>query len=82
LKKQLSANKKVAAPETLKGWQEIAAFLGEPISVVHRWAAEGMPVHREGRFVSTSADEPIDGLDKNLANRFMSRQITPTCRLS
>jgi hypothetical protein len=57
LKKQLSANKKVAAPETLKGWQEIAAFLGEPISVVHRWAAEGMPVHREGRFVSTSADE-------------------------
>jgi hypothetical protein len=57
LKKQNSANKKSAAPATLKGWQEIATFLGEPVSVVHRWAAEGMPVHREGRFVSTSTEE-------------------------
>jgi phage terminase Nu1 subunit (DNA packaging protein) len=44
-------------PETLKGWQQIAAFLGEPVSVVQRWASEGMPVHKEGRFVSTSVDE-------------------------
>jgi len=41
----------------LKGWQEIAAFLGEPVSVVHRWAAEGMPLRREGRFVSTTPEE-------------------------
>jgi hypothetical protein len=27
-------------PETLKGWQQIAAFLGEPASVVQRWASE------------------------------------------
>jgi hypothetical protein len=53
LKKQFSANKK-QAPITLKGWQQIAGFLGEPVSVVHRWATEGMPVHREGRFVTTS----------------------------
>ena len=57
MKKQGSADKKPAAAVTLKGWQEIAAFLGEPVSVVHRWAAEGMPVHREGRFVSTSTEE-------------------------
>ena len=57
MKKQVSADKKPAAAVTLKGWQEIAAFLGEPVSVVHRWAAEGMPVHREGRFVSTSTEE-------------------------
>ena len=44
-------------PEILKGWQQIAAFLGEPTSVVQRWAAEGMPVRREGRFVSTTAEE-------------------------
>src|ERR1700738_3003452 len=44
-------------PETLKGWQQIASFLGEPVSVVQRWASEGMPVHREGRFVSTSTEE-------------------------
>lgn len=44
-------------PATLKGWQQIAAFLGEPISVVQRWAAEGMPVKHEGRFVSTTPDQ-------------------------
>ncbi|HWO39986.1 MAG TPA: hypothetical protein VNO32_65300, partial [Candidatus Acidoferrum sp.] len=43
--------------ETLKGWQQIAASLGEPVSVVQRGASEGMPVHREGRFVSTSPEE-------------------------
>lgn len=44
-------------PTTLKGWQQIAHFLGEPASVVQRWAAEGMPVRRQGRFVSTTPDE-------------------------
>src|ERR1035438_7729917 len=43
--------------ETLKGWKQIAEFLGEPVSVVQRWASEGMPVHREGRFVATSPEE-------------------------
>jgi hypothetical protein len=46
-----------AQADSLKGWQQIAAFLGEPVSVVQRWAAEGMPVRREGRFVSTSPEE-------------------------
>jgi len=44
-------------PEKLKGWQQIASFLGEPVSVVQRWANEGMPVHRQGRFICTTADE-------------------------
>jgi hypothetical protein len=44
-------------PETLKGWKQISEFLGEPVSVVKRWAAEGMPLHREGQFVATSSDE-------------------------
>jgi hypothetical protein len=48
---------KKEAPETLKGWQQIADFLGEPQSVVQRWANEGMPVRKEGRFISTSPDE-------------------------
>jgi len=48
---------KKEAPVTLKGWQQIADFLGEPQSVVQRWANEGMPVRKEGRFVSTSPDE-------------------------
>jgi hypothetical protein len=41
----------------LKGWQQIAAFLGEPASVVQRWAAEGMPVRKQGRYVETTPEE-------------------------
>jgi hypothetical protein len=44
-------------PETLKGWQQIAAFLGQPTSVVQRWASEGMPVRRQRRFVSNTPEE-------------------------
>ena len=44
-------------PKTLKGWQQIAAFLGEPTSVVQRWASDGMPVRRQGRYVETTPDE-------------------------
>ena len=34
----------------LKGWTAIASFLGIPVATAHRWASEGMPVRREGRF--------------------------------
>src|SRR5579864_732841 len=44
-------------PKTLKGWQQIAAFLGEPTCVVHRWASYGMPVRKQGRYVETTPDE-------------------------
>ena len=46
-----------ALPQALKGWQQIAAFLGQPASVVQRWASEGMPLRRQGRFVTTTQDE-------------------------
>src|ERR1700723_4706636 len=55
--KQGEKPKSQPQPETLKGWKQISEFLGEPVSVVKRWAAEGMPLHREGQFVSTSSDE-------------------------
>ncbi|HZQ93403.1 MAG TPA: hypothetical protein VFA67_00240 [Candidatus Sulfotelmatobacter sp.] len=53
------ARKREPAPAAgeLKGWQQISTFLGEPASVVQRWAAEGMPVRRQGRYVTTTADE-------------------------
>jgi hypothetical protein len=41
----------------LKGWQHIAEFLGQPISVAQRWARTGMPVRREGRFVAASPEQ-------------------------
>lgn len=44
-------------PQKLKGWKQIAEFLGEPTSVIQRWAAEGMPVEKEGRFVTTSPEQ-------------------------
>ena len=49
---------------TLKGWKQIAEFLGEPTSVVQRWAATGMPVRREGQFVSTTVKELNEWLGK------------------
>lgn len=38
------------ADGTLKGWTAIARYLGIPVGTAHRWASEGMPVQREGRF--------------------------------
>jgi len=51
-------------PDLLKGWRQIAAFLGEPSSVVQRWAVDGMPVRREGRFVTTTAKELNDWMGR------------------
>ena len=42
--------------ESLKGWQQIAAFLGQP-SVAQRWEKSGMPVTHEGRRVQASPEE-------------------------
>lgn len=38
------------AAGALKGWTAIARYLGIPVATAHRWASEGMPVRREGRF--------------------------------
>jgi len=43
-------------PISLKGWQEIAGFLGQPTFVAQRWAKTGMPVTREGRFVTATPE--------------------------
>jgi hypothetical protein len=55
--KRSKTGKKPSHPETLKGWKEIAEFLGEPISVVKRWKSEGMPVAEQGRFVASSPEQ-------------------------
>jgi hypothetical protein len=54
------ATKRAAAkdsPQLLTGWQQIAAFLGHPAAVVQRWASQGMPLRRQGRFVETTPAE-------------------------
>ena len=46
-----------AIQRDLKGWAEIAKFLELPVSTAQRWARQGMPVRREGRYVQASTDE-------------------------
>jgi hypothetical protein len=52
-----TSKRPASQPETLKGWKEIAEFLGEPISAVKRWRSEGMPVVEQGRFVASSPEQ-------------------------
>jgi hypothetical protein len=40
------------AAARLQGWAAIARFLGQPTTAAQRWAREGMPVAREGRYVT------------------------------
>jgi hypothetical protein len=46
--------KQKKSDESLKGWAAIAKFLSQPVSTVQRWANEGMPVTRIGRYVAAS----------------------------
>jgi hypothetical protein len=39
------------------GWQQIAGFLGQPLSVAQSWAKSGMPVTHERRRVHASPEE-------------------------
>jgi hypothetical protein len=45
------------ASDRLKGWRQIADFLGQPLSVVERSAKSGLPVKREGHSITASAAE-------------------------
>jgi hypothetical protein len=56
-KKRRPAAKPRLQNERLKGWNEIAGFLGQPVAVAQRWARSGMPVTREGRFMCSSREE-------------------------
>lgn len=56
-KKSRLATKQGVPNARLKGWNEIASFLGQPVAVAQRWARSGMPVTREGRFMFASREE-------------------------
>src|SRR5579872_3101647 len=60
-------------PAMLRGWQEIASFLGLPVSTVKRWARFGMPVTREGRRVQASPEE---------VNRWLGREVSEPVRIA
>jgi hypothetical protein len=48
------APKTKSPPTSLKGWQQIASFLGQPVKVAQRWAKGGMPIVRVGRSITAS----------------------------
>jgi hypothetical protein len=48
------APKTKSPPTSLKGWQQIASFLGQPVHVAQRWAKSGMPIVRVGRSITAS----------------------------
>jgi hypothetical protein len=63
-KAQLKARATRKATETpvlidgiLMGWPSIAKYLGQPVSVVQRWAKNGMPVERKGRSMTARPGE-------------------------
>src|SRR6267154_5735715 len=56
-KKGRPAPKPKPQADRLKGWTDIASFLGQPVAVAQRWARSGMPVTREGRFMYASREE-------------------------
>jgi hypothetical protein len=61
----------------LRGWPAIAQFLGMPISTIHRWAKEGMPVGREGRNVVASPEELNRWLQRTSGEAAGVHVVTP-----
>jgi methylase of polypeptide subunit release factors len=55
--------------ESLKGWPAIAKFLSQPVSTVQRWATEGMPVTRIGRYVGATPAELENWLSREAGTK-------------
>ena len=53
----MAKKKTVLQPDVLTGWPAIAKFLGQPVAVAERWAKEGMPVARKGRYMTASPEK-------------------------
>lgn len=49
--------KSIPTPISLKGWKAIAGYLGLTPATAQRWAEDGMPVKREGRFTVADPSE-------------------------
>ena len=61
----------------LRGWPAIANFLGMPVSTVHRWKKEGMPVQRQGRSVVANPDELNQWLQRTSGEAAGVHVVTP-----
>jgi hypothetical protein len=61
----------------LRGWPAIAQFLGMPVSTVHRWKKEGMPVQRQGRNVVAHPEELNHWLQRTSGEAAGVHVVTP-----
>jgi hypothetical protein len=57
-------------PSVLKSWPAIAKYLGQPGGTAQRWVADGMPVQRQGRYITADREE----LNRWLARESQSRE--------
>ena len=69
-------------PATLKSWKQISEFLGQPTAVAQRWVGEGMPVRKEGRYVTASPEELSRWLGKESGTTQSVHIATDTTDLS
>jgi hypothetical protein len=67
--------------ESLKGWSVIAKFLSQPVSSAQRWASEGMPVTRIGRYVAASPAELERWLTREAGTKETVHIASPTTDL-
>jgi len=56
----------------LQGWDEIAQFLGLPVTTAQRWQKSGMPVRRGGRYVYANPEELSRWLNKESPSHFQT----------
>jgi hypothetical protein len=56
-KTTVSRTKNTPSPALLKGWKQIAEFLGHPVSIVQGWTESGLPVARQGRYVTATPEQ-------------------------
>lgn len=61
--------KKPESNDLLKGWAEIAEFLELPVSTAHRFAQQGMPVRRQGRYVVASRGDLMQWVGSDRGGR-------------
>ncbi len=54
---ELLMSRKRTEEEPLRGWRDIAGFLGQSVGTAQRWGKEGMPVRHQGRYVTASREE-------------------------
>jgi len=67
--------------ESLKGWSVIAKFLSQPVSTAQRWASEGMPVTRIGRYIAASPAELERWLTREAGTKETVHIASPTTDL-